>query len=275
MTKHRAFCFTFNNYTADHVASLKALPCRYIIFGKEKAPTTGTPHLQGYLYYENPISFEALAKLYPWSIRVAKGTAEQNKVYCTKEDADFYERGIKPMSQEEKGKTQIDHWKSAREAALRGDFSSIPDDLYVRYQSSFKRIRLEDGPPPKDLDTKEKYGLWIWGPPRTGKSHKARTEYQPLYLKDINKWWDGYVTGHNVLIDEYEPSHSVFMASFLKKWVDKWSFSAEVKGGRITIRPPLIIVTSNYSIEHCFTGVDYDAIKSRFEVIHLTEIKMQ
>lgn len=274
MSKHRAYCFTLNNYTDDHVLALKALPCRYIIFGKEKAPTTGTPHLQGYLYYENPVSFKAVAKLFPWCIYPAKGTADQNKVYCTKEDADFYERGVKPMSQEEKGQAQIDQWKNARAAALRGDFASIPDDLYIRYQGSFKRMRLEDGPSPVNLETKQKYGLWIWGPPRTGKSHKARTEYQPLYLKDINKWWDGYVPGQNVLIDEYEPSHSVFMVPFLKKWVDKWTFSAEVKGGRIMIRPQLIIVTSNYSIEQCFHGVDYDAIKSRFDEIHLTEKKI-
>lgn len=37
-----------------------------------------------------------------------------------------------------------------------------------------------------------------------------------------------------------------------------------MKGSSRKIRPEIIIVTSNYTIEQCFEGPDIDAIKRRF-----------
>jgi len=43
---------------------------------------------------------------------------------------------------------------------------------------------------PTDFTTVK--GLWYWGPPGTGKSHKARADNPGAFLKSQNKWWDGY-----------------------------------------------------------------------------------
>lgn len=54
----RRFRFTWNNYTEENVELLKQLTkddCDYIVFGFEKAPKTGTPHLQGYIEFSNPL----------------------------------------------------------------------------------------------------------------------------------------------------------------------------------------------------------------------------
>ena len=60
------------------------------------------------------------------------------------------------------------------------------------------------------------------------------------------------------------------MSHFLKKWADRYSFDAEVKGSKLIIRPERIIVTSNYSIEEVFCDdiMMQNAIKRRFEVIY-------
>jgi len=94
-----------------------------------------------------------------------------------------------------------------------------------------------------------------------------------VYLKDLNKWWDGYDQEDNVVIDEIAPEHAVYMTSFIKKWLIA-GISAELKGSRAIIRPKKVIVTSNYSIEQVFAQypIDLDAIKRRFEVIHLTKV---
>jgi len=49
----RRVIFTINNYNNEHIDMLRDLfvnnTAKYIIYGKEIAPGTGTPHLQGYL----------------------------------------------------------------------------------------------------------------------------------------------------------------------------------------------------------------------------------
>lgn len=271
--RSRGFCFTLNHPVENDITKLDSLDCQYLVYGHEVAPTTGTPHLQGYVYFTNARAFKAVLKLLPVRshVEVARGTPTQNIEYCTK-DSEFTERGERPLDPKERGEVNKERWNEARAAAKEGRYDDIPSDLYIRYQSSFKRIRREDQPPPADLEPKEKYGVWIWGPPRTGKSHKARTEYAPYYLKDMNKWWDGYEGEANALLDEFEPNHAQFMTSFLKRWADRWTFSAETKGAKLVIRPQQIVVTSNYSMEECFHGVDLIAMKSRFQEIHLTEV---
>lgn len=270
MSKHRAYIFTLNNYTKDDVARLSVIECKYVVYGYEVAPTTGTPHLQGYLVFHNPRAFTAVAKEFAWHIEVARGDPQQNFDYSTKTEGEYYERGTRPPSKKEQGAREKADWDTYRLAAREGRFDDIPSSIYIRNQTSFKRIRAEDQPKPQDLPHAEHYGIWIYGPPRTGKSHHARNTYPDAYLKDANKWWCGYTSEDVVIIDEFEPSHARELTSLMKKWTDRWTFTAEKKNGRMIIRPKLIVITSNFSIDECFTGVQADAIKARFQIMHMT-----
>lgn len=54
MAARKTYCFTYNNYTAvTEVALQKFLVdnCDYACYGRELAPTTGTPHLQVLVIY--------------------------------------------------------------------------------------------------------------------------------------------------------------------------------------------------------------------------------
>lgn len=88
-SKKRRYAFTLNNYTDD---DWNKLPINFkdalYIFGKEVGES-GTPHIQGYIEYANPRSFEKIKDLLPKAhIESAKGDRKSNYLYCSK-DGDF------------------------------------------------------------------------------------------------------------------------------------------------------------------------------------------
>lgn len=90
-TRVRGFVFTLNNYSEEEYSALietAHAQAKYYIFGKEVAPSTGTPHIQGYIYWKNGKTIDASRKLLPRRVanhEPAKGTPDQNYIYCSKE----------------------------------------------------------------------------------------------------------------------------------------------------------------------------------------------
>lgn len=95
--RSRAWCFTINNYTDEDIVMCMAMAekARYIVMGFEKGDE-GTPHIQGYVYFDNQRSRPGVSKMVPRARLVpSNGTLEQNKKYCSKE-GDIYEVGEPP-----------------------------------------------------------------------------------------------------------------------------------------------------------------------------------
>ena len=64
MSRTRNVCFTLNNYTTadiDKGVEFGTNKCTYLVYGEEIGEL-GTPHLQGYLELNDPMSFSALQK---------------------------------------------------------------------------------------------------------------------------------------------------------------------------------------------------------------------
>lgn len=246
MSRSKGWCFTINNYTEEDTAAVEALKdhkhIKYVVAGKEVGEQ-GTPHIQGYCYMNVEKSRKAMSKLLPRAnLRAAKGSAEQNFDYCSK-DADFFEFGTRPISNKRKGELEVERWESAKKAAIAGDFDSVPADIYIRHYTNIKKIATEHQSLPSNLD--ETCGFWIYGPSGTGKTTQVNKIAPNAYLKNCNKWWDGYDGQDDVIIEDFDKVHK-HLAHYLKIWADWKAFSAETKGGHISIRPKRIIVTSNY-----------------------------
>lgn len=272
--------FTLNNYTEEDELRLRQVDCLWLIYGHETAPETGTRHLQGAICFKGQRDANALNKLFKWHIEVMRGTPQDSKTYCTKEDKNYYEKGEMPKSGRKTSEDNKKKWDDAYKAAKEGRFDDIPRDMWIRYQNSFKQIYFDSKNDPSMVELNnqdlKKHFLWLWGPTGTGKSHTAYRIAKELgcdepYLKDLNKWWNGYDYQKVTIIEEADPKGCEHLGRFFKKWADKWAFTAECKGSVIkACRPEYIIVTSNYCIDTCFPEeADSDPLHRRFTEINL------
>lgn len=62
--RSRGWCFTINNYVPENLLQIFEAGADYIAFGFEVGDS-GTPHIQGYLWFENPIEQEVAEWLFP------------------------------------------------------------------------------------------------------------------------------------------------------------------------------------------------------------------
>lgn len=272
MSRSRAYVFTLNNYTEEEEAELypKLAKCKYASVGREVGKERGTPHLQGVVWFHNAKSFNAARRFLGPRCRVEPVEAKipSKAINYTQKEGNFKEWGIKPLDPKRKGSQEQERWEDALKAAKEGRLDDIPADIALRYYSTIKRIKHDYERPPQDLAAVT--GIWYYGPPGTGKSYTARQKYPDSYIKNQNKWWDGYQGEDSVIIDDFD---SAALGHHLKIWADRYAFRAEVKGGTLFIRPTFIIITSNYSIEELFKDdqVLADAIKRRFKCTHFNE----
>jgi len=215
---------------------------------------------------------EGLARAH---VEVMKGRVEHSVAYCSK-DGKFEEYGVKPMDQRAKGQCEIDRYEAAYDAAVNGNLDDIPKDIYVRHYGALQKIAVANMKEPPSRDVLENY--WIFGPSGCGKSKGALLEYgKRAFLKKCdNKWWDGYQPAiHDVVIIEDICPKQAYQMTNLKIWSDHRAFSAETKGGIILIRPKILVVTANHSIDEVFaddkeaTEEDVRAIHRRFTVIDM------
>lgn len=82
----RRWMITLNNYTEEEYEAMRLWNgVKYLIVGKEIAPTTGTPHLQAFFIADKPKRFAAMKKLNNrFSLQVPNGTDYINSMYCKK-----------------------------------------------------------------------------------------------------------------------------------------------------------------------------------------------
>lgn len=267
--------FTINNPKEDEDPRQWA-DVKYLIFQKEKGEE-GTEHFQGYVIFDKQktlLQVKALNSRAHWEKR--SGTHQQAKAYCQKEESRIegpWEKGTEPVSKERQGQLGAEAYKEAWDLAVQGKILEIPEGLRIKYYRTFLAIRKDYMPEPQTLDcTLTDTNLYVYGPPRIGKSEFARKLAEKMgvrfYTKNPNKWWDGYQEEQMVVIDDLDPVHSV-LGHHIKIWTDRYSINAETKGGAMLIRPHMIIITSNYSLDQIFEEKTLLlALKSRMKVVH-------
>lgn len=92
-THYRRCCITWfvpelGPRPSYYKATVEALPhIRHAVWQVERAPTTGRLHLQMYAEFRSPVRPHAIQRHFPGAhVEESKGSYEQNKAYCTKEE---------------------------------------------------------------------------------------------------------------------------------------------------------------------------------------------
>jgi len=264
-TRARSYVFTLNNPIFSDYSLMDKLAdvAKYLIFGVEVGEQ-GTEHFQGYVQFKAPRAFSTVKSLIPRAhIEVAKGSAEDNIKYCSKEGFQL-EYGERPSPSTS---AERDRFKIAWDLAVQGKIEEIDKDIAIRYYGTLKRLRDDFAPEPTSRTILNNF--WLHGPTGSGKSSFIRKwaerNHRSLYIKNINKWWDGYVDQDLVLIEEWGPEVVVGLQQLLKVWADHYPFRAEVKGSSKMVRPPMIVITSNWQVHECFADPNIlDPISRRF-----------
>jgi len=263
--------FTVNNYTDEIYDSITSFDWEYIVVGKEVGES-GTPHLQCYGVFHKKRNYKKLAKQWKAAFAVARGTPLEASTYC-KKDGDFYEKGDLPASQAVAGgEATKEKWHTMNQLAKEGKFEELERDHpqeYARLYSTWHRMFQDNMPQPESRSELRNY--WIYGATGCGKSRGVREWFgeENCYPKALNKWWDGYKNQRVVLIEEVSPKDKDWLAEKLKVWADHYPFVAEHKGKSVQIRPPIIVVTSNYSLSECFPEPQsQEPLARRFKSLH-------
>lgn len=253
------WCFTLNNYTEEEWNQLQTTlrwRATYAVMGKEIAPTTQTPHIQGFLIFrtrERLAGAKEALGIPRMHLEKTVATSSQAAEYC-KKDGDFLELGSLPGTLRENGMAaQLEKAKAAVDQG--SSLEELWDQHFhvmVKYRSSLttylmmKRQKMCRQKPKTEL---------LWGKTGTGKTRYvhdfARIHYDDdLWVYSGGGWFDGYCGQRVVLFDDYYGD--VPFGLFLKV-LDRYRVNVPVKGGFVSWQPERIFVTSN---KHCTSWYD-------------------
>jgi len=237
----RKVSFTLNNWTDEEIHKIvcifEKIECLYIM-GKEIAPTTGTPHIQGYIEFKKQKTWNAISKMLPRAhLEKTIGTREENLVYCMKSDKT-------PITNFKK--LPIDRKQKLLEKWYR-------DTIWRKWQAELLDILSK----PADSRTIH----WFWEPNgNSGKSYLAKYLYlsRPCIIAEgkANDIFNGLLTHFEEFPDDVEtelviivdvPRSSIGYLNYgaLEKIKNGLIYSGKYEGGTCVFEHPHLIVFAN------------------------------
>lgn len=290
----RSYVFTLNNYTDDECARIQSGDYTYIVFGKEIGES-GTPHLQGFVHFENAKTMSAIHKISGWK-RTALKEAESPLSaidYCKKGTqsheewskdnikgvtygigADIWERGEFRQGRRTELSAVYDQIKAG---ASVDEVAWNNPDVYERAHKSMERledIRLRQNR--RDFMTE---GIWIFGGTGCGKSRYAYTTQPKAYNYPYDGgWWDAYKNQETVIIDEFRGQ--ILFSDMLRMVNINPNFNVRRRNREpMPFMSKLVIVTCSMEPKYVFKNLHKDdkmeQLYRRFKIYKMVEGVME
>lgn len=256
--QRRGWRFTLNNYNDDEVATIRTILSRrtrggvgalYAVFGYENAPSTGTPHLQGYVYFEKKITGSAARHVIGTpriAVLQADAKPQDNKTYCTK-DGNFEEFGTCPSGQGHRRDTE-----RVAELVLSGkrlrDIACEEPAAFIKHSRGIAALRDATRARERVVPVLKVF----WGGGGVGKScymlslcreqeERGRNVYQ---WNGEGKWWDQYDQEEVVCLDDFTGAD--LSIRVWNKLFNVIPFQVEKKGSSVWFTSDTVYITSNY-----------------------------
>jgi len=248
----RHWLFTLNNPTLDELQLtliFEHIGYDYLVFQMEEAPTTGTPHYQGYVVFSRKRRLSTFNGLIPAHFIIARGSPEQNREYCTKEPriGEFCELGkIPDDAGQGKRSDLVELHFALRNGLSNVDFSNDHFAHFLKYPNLVSNYNVAQIVPRTNGCTIQ--CVLILGPPGTGKSRYAATladswALGPTYRHSTRQWWDGYRGERVVIFDDFRGSCLSF--TDFKRVVDRYALRVQIKGSSCDLAATHFIFTTN------------------------------
>lgn len=252
MSRARNWCWTINNPENQDVIKenvrrgvLSGL-VRFTVYQPERGES-GTVHLQGYSEFCKPMRRGGVKDLFDcpsMHLEVRKGTREQARDYCQKQETTLGDTVVLGEWVQEKGKrTDIDNFRDrVVDGATDKELFMEHPRAFLAYNGALERARLSCGL----REIRDVRVIILSGVTGAGKSHFAwnfrglADTYKLASKKPL--WFDGY-SGESVLfIDEFvdDPEKQVLL-----EICDKWPYMAPVKGGFKYAAWTTVIISTN------------------------------
>lgn len=262
-TKSRGWCFTINNPTKV-VLFPDGLPecVKYLVY-QEECGELGTVHLQGYVLLSRPQRLSYVRKITSRDaegevftvferahLTASRGTAEQNKAYCTKDAGRRdgpWELGTLP-----KQGSRTDLAEAAASLLKDGDIRSIDPAVFLKYASGCLKLAAL-APPPMREDLKV---FTLVGGTGLGKSFICHKMFPDLFVVNMGNcglWWDGYTCQRAIMFEEFKGQ--VQLQKMLQI-LDPYPLRLEIKGGLFPARFTHVLITSNYPPDQWYRNED-------------------
>ncbi len=259
------WCFTLNNPEEDQKKDLfkeEEDKLIYAIWQLERAPTTDTYHIQGYVILKRHQDLNWIKRLISNEVHaeIARGSAEDNKKYCSKEASSLegpWEFGEIPINQQGKRTDLMEVQNKLDAGSSMCDIAQQHFSSYVRYGRGFHGYLAETAPK-RDFKTQV---IVLIGPTDIGKSWWATHNTRNAFVVWDEKWFDGYNGRDDMIINDFT---GWINFNKLLQILDEGPWTLQIKSGVIQCAPRRIVMTSNFLME---TWYEYANIRGNFEAL--------
>lgn len=291
------WCFTINNPEdeLDHLAGVGNIG--YGVWQLEIG-ANGTPHYQGYLQLNTKVRLSVVKQYLGCNhahLEIARGTPQQNRAYCTKEETrigEFYEIGLFSEVGQGARSDLADLHSALKDGLGQAEYADLYFDEWCKWPNLVTNYIIAQS---KDRDSSVPTRcILVYGPPGTGKSTFARVLARQLaaqeeeeapgglarrkhavFRKQPGKWWDGYAGESTVIFDDFRGSSMCF--TDFKLTIDRYPLRVEVKGSYCNLEATNFVITSNYKpgewwSQEVTAGQEAAIFRRITEVYHFEEL---